>query len=107
MDRSAVRKSIFDSYTFVSNLIDIAGDGDLPPSADPFEAVTLGVYIQIADGLGTRKLRWSDVKDVLWGLRQYMVVEGYMFEIVFLIKEGLEAADVLGFGRVGQAPSSG
>ena len=51
-------------------------------------------------------MKWSDVRDVLVGLREYMVVQGHLFELVFLVRqEG--SADILGSGQVqGEGPTS-
>ncbi|KAL9069636.1 MAG: hypothetical protein Q9161_005435 [Pseudevernia consocians] len=97
----ALRNMLFDAYTFVSNLIDIAGDGYLPASADPYEVATEGAFIRIisARKTGPGGLRWSSVRDVLLGLREYMVVQGRLFQVSFVISQE-QGAENLGFGRV-------
>lgn len=70
---------IWDALTLVSNIVDVAGDGELPSSEDPFTS-----YMQDEHGgavaleieslrIGARKMRWSDVKNALVGLYDYMV----------------------------------
>ena len=100
IDETALRNTLFDAYTFVSNLIDIASDGDLPASADPYEVETEGVYIRIdSDRIGLTRMKWSNVKDVLWSLREYMVIEGRSFQTAFVIMDA-QGTDTLGFGRL-------
>lgn len=96
IDETALRDTLFSAYILVSNLIDIAGEGELPASSDPYELVTVGVYITMSSDR-LKKLRWSNVKDVLWSLREYMVIEGRSFQTAFLIT-GAESGDTLGFG---------
>ena len=100
IDETALRNTIFDAYTFVTNLIDIAGDGDLPASSDPYEVETEAVYIKInSNTIGHKKLRWSNVKDVLWSLREYMVIEEHSFQIASVIMDAQGTVN-LGFGCV-------
>ena len=100
INKTALRNILFDAYTFVSNLIDIAGDGDLPASSDPYEVEAEGAYIRmISDRRGLKKLKWSNVKDVLWSLREYMVIQGHTFQTAFVIKDA-QGASTLGFGRL-------
>lgn len=100
MDETALRNTLFDAYTFVTNLIDIAGDGNLPASSDPYEVETEGVYIKISsDRIDPKRLRWSNVKDTLWSLREYMVIEGHSFQTAFVIMDA-QGTDTLGFGRL-------
>lgn len=47
--------------------------------------------------IGHKKLKWSNVKDVLWSLREYMVLEGHSFQTSFLIKDA-QGTVTLGFG---------
>lgn len=100
LDKTALRNAIYNAYTFVSNVIDISGDGDLPVSSDPYEVSTRGAFIRLdSDVQAHKKLKWSDVKEVLWGLRKFMVVQGNSFRLVFVIvQEGQTQA--LGWGRV-------
>ena len=100
IERTALRPAIYYAYETVSNLIDIVGDGDLPTSSMPYKVVKYHAYIRLdADVQAHRKLRWSDVKEILWGLRTFMIVQGNSFRMAFLIiEEGQE--HVLGYGRV-------
>ena len=100
IDRTPLRNAIYDAWTTASNVIDTLGDGDLPPSQNPYKVVRNGAYIRLdGDVRAHRKLRWSDVKEILWGLRTFMVVQGNSFRMAFLIiEEGQE--NVLGYGRV-------
>ncbi|CAF9933993.1 MAG: hypothetical protein ALECFALPRED_005813 [Alectoria fallacina] len=99
LHKTALRNAIYDAYTFVSNLIDIAGDGYLPPSADPFEAESEGAYLIMTENKTGPGLKWSSVRDVLLGLREYMVVQGHSFELCFTIaQEGVGVS--LGAGYV-------
>ena len=100
IDKTALRNAIYNAWTTVSNIIDISGDGDLPASSNPYEVVTDRAYIRLDEVLQAhRKLRWSDVKEILWGLRTFMVVQGNSFRMAFeIIEEG--QADVLGSGLV-------
>ena len=77
IDKTALRNLLFNAYTFVSNLIDVAGDGFLPPPSDPYEVMTRDAYIKIANAKESAhgKLKWSNVRDVLLSLREYMVVQ--------------------------------
>ncbi|KAM0798267.1 hypothetical protein BDR22DRAFT_891572 [Usnea florida] len=100
IDKTALRNAIYNAWTTVSNIIDISGDGDLPASSNPYEVVTDGAYIGLDESVKAhRKLKWSDVKEILWGLRTFMVVQGNSFRMAFLIVEEGQA-DVLGSGRV-------
>lgn len=75
-DGSDLGSALFNAYTSVENIIEVAGDGEVPASALPFEVVKEGAYVLIAnDDVGAEgwKLRWGDVKDVLWGLREYLI----------------------------------
>ncbi|CAD6586537.1 MAG: hypothetical protein ASARMPREDX12_002380 [Alectoria sarmentosa] len=99
LDKTALRNVIYDAYTFVSNLIDIVGDGHLPTSADPFEAGSEGAYLVMTGNRAGPRLKWSSVRDVLWGLREYMVVQDHSFELGFTIaQEGVGGS--LGAGYV-------
>ena len=100
LDKTALREAIYNAYTFVSNVIDISGDGDLPVSSDPYEVSTRGAFIRLdSDIQAHKKLKWSDVKEILWGLRKFMVVQGNSFRLIFLITQDGQT-DTLGFGRV-------
>lgn len=57
-----------------------------------------GVYIYMRSDR-FRKMRWSNVKDVLWSLREYMVVEGHAVRTAFAVTEA-EGGGMLGFGQV-------
>ena len=108
LDRGPVRQLLSNAYTFVSNVVDIAGDGYLPRSADPFEDGIAGAYLVIANiGPDFHRLKWSHVKDVLWGLREFMVVQGHLFETGFFIRNGQYFDEELGFGRVQHESSLG
>ena len=67
----------------------------------------MGAYVRInSKNYGTKNLKWSDVKDTLWGLREFMVVRGHLFEVVFVIQrrgDTLDVVDNVGFGRVDRA----
>ena len=107
LERGAVRNLLFDAYTNAVDVIDIAGDGIIPASADPYQAVTQGAYIRVsAEKAGVEKLRWSDLKDSFWGLREYMVVQGHSFAIRFEIFRFDDGVFYLGHGRVDLASSS-
>lgn len=101
IDKTALRNILFDAYTFVSNLIDVAGDGYLPASSDPYEVAKEGAFIRIisARKTGPGGLKWSSVRDVLLGLREYMVVQERLFRVSFVISQE-QGAETLGFGRV-------
>ena len=102
-----MRKLLFDAYTHAVNVIDIAGDGIIPASVDPYQAVTQGAYIRInAEKAGIERLKWSDLKDSLWGLREYMVVQGHLFALRFEIFRIDDGVFYLGDGRVDLASSS-
>ena len=106
LGKGAVRKLLFDAYMYVTDVIDIAGDGVIPESAEPYQAVTPGAYIRVsAETAGVEKLKWSHLKDSLWGLRQYMVVQGHFFAIRFEIFRMDEGTFYLGDGRVDLASS--
>ena len=106
LDKTAVRKVLFDTYTHASNVIDIAGDGVIPSAAVPYQAVTAGAYIRVTtEKSGVEKLRWSDLRDTVWGLREYMVVQGHMFAISFEIMRIDDGTFFLGSGRVDLASS--
>ena len=62
----------------------MAGDGDVPLSALPYEVVRGGIFLQINRDIvpsGTKRLRWSTIRDVLIGLREFMVLQGHPFEV--------------------------
>ena len=102
-----MRKLLFDAYTHAVDVIDIAGDGVIPPSIDPYQAVTPGAYIRvIAERAGVDRLRWSDLRDSIWGLREYMVVQDHLFAIKFEIFRIDDGVFYLGEGRVDLASSS-
>ena len=85
----------------------MAGDGVIPASAMPYQAVTPGAYIRVtAEKAGVEKLKWSDLKDALWGLREYMVVQGHLYAIRFEIFRIDDGVFYLGDGRVDLASSS-
>ena len=106
LERGAVRKLLFDAYMYVTDVIDIAGDGVIPASAEPYQAVTAGAYIRVhAEKAGVEKLKWSHLKDSLWGLREYMVVQGHLFAIRFEIYRIDDGIFYLGDGRVDLASS--
>ena len=96
----ALRNALYDAWTTVSNVIDISGDGDLPASSNPYKVSKYRAYIRLdGDVQAHRKLKWSDVKEILWGLRTFMVVQGNSFRMAFsIMEEGQE--HVLGYGRV-------
>ena len=102
LEITAVRKLFFDAYTSVSNLIEIAGDGDIPIKAQPYKAATAGADLSVdARMTGPIRLKWSDLRGTLWGLREFMVVRRHLFEVVFAItrdEDGVRSH--LGFGRV-------
>ena len=100
IDKTALRTAIYYAYEAASNLIDGVGDGDLPASQMPYKVVNFHAYIRLdGDVQAHRKLRWSDVKDILWGLRKFMILQGNSFRMAFMIiEEGQER--VLGYGRV-------
>ena len=101
-----MRKLLFDAYTHAVDVIDIAGDGVIPPSVDPYQAVTPGAYVRVtAEKAGIEKLRWSDLRDSLWGLREYMVVQDHFFAIQFEIFRIDDGVFYLGAGRVDLASS--
>lgn len=107
LERLPVRNVLFDAYTHVSNIIDIAGDGVIPPPAEPYLAVTPGAYVRVTtEKAGVEKMKWSDLKDVLWGLREYMVVQDHFFAIHFDIFRIDDGVFYLGEGRVDLASSS-
>lgn len=91
-----------DAYTSVSNLIEIAGDGDIPIKAQSYKAATAGADLSVdARMTGPIRLKWIDLRGTLWGLRQFMVVRRHSFEVVFAItrdEDGVRSH--LGFGRV-------
>ena len=100
LDNTALRNVFYNAYTFVSNVIDVSGDGDLPASCDPYKELVDGAFIRLdSDARGRNKLKWSDVKEILWGLRDFMVVQGNSFRLAFIIKQEGQAGD-LGYGRV-------
>ena len=102
-----MRKLLFDAYTHATNIIDIAGDGIIPASAEPYQAVTPGAYIRVtAEKAGVEKLKWSDLRDSLWGLREYMVVQEHLCAIRFEIFRIDNGVFYLGDGRVDLASSS-
>ena len=100
IDKPSLRNAIYYAWTTASNIIDELGDSDLPPSQNPYKVVNYHAYIRLdGDVQAHRKLRWSDVKEILWGLRTFMVVQGNSFRMAFvIIEEGQE--HVLGYGRV-------
>ena len=101
LGRGPVRKLLFDAYTHAVDVIDIAGDGVIPASAEPYQAVTPGAYIRVTtEKAGGEKLKWSDLRDSLWGLREYMVVQGHLFAIRFEIFREDGGVFYLGDGRV-------
>ena len=101
-----MRKVLFDAYTHISNIIDIAGDGIIPASAEPFQEVTEGAYIRVSsEKAGIEKLKWSHLKDSLWGLREFMVVQGHLNAITFEIFRIDDGVFYLGYGRVDLAIS--
>ena len=107
LGKAPVRKLLFDAYTHATNVIDIAGDGVIPASAVPYQAVTPGAYIRVtAEKSGVEKLKWSDLKDAIWGLREYMVVQGNLYAIRFEIFREDDGVFYLGDGRVDLASSS-
>ena len=68
----------------------------------------MGAYLVIATiGVGPHHLKWSHLKDTLWGLREFMVVQEHLIDIGFFIRDGPLFDDELGFGRVQheQSPS--
>ena len=66
LDKTALRSAIYNAYTFVSSVIDISGDGDLPASSDPYKVSTDGAFIRLdSDVQGHKNLKWSDVKEIL------------------------------------------
>ena len=100
LDTTAVRTLLFEAYTDVTNLIDIAGDGDVPRRANPYYKKTTGAYVLICRGSGSEHLKWSDVRAILWGLKEFMVVQKHNFELNFDIAQTGHPGDYLGFGRV-------
>ena len=88
---------IIHEHMTISDLIDIAGDGEIPYYLEPFLIRSTGCTLMINSGLV--QLKWSDLKDVLWGLREYMIVQGHFFELSFAIKRGREI-EAMGSGYV-------
>lgn len=93
LDSTAVRRVLFDSYMDVTNIIDIAGDGDIPESIGHYKRKRAGAYLSIiTEGPGSAVLKWSELKDTLWGLREYMVVQGHLCPLKFWITQPGEAS---------------
>ena len=107
LGKGPVRKLLFDAYTHAANIIDIAGDGIIPAAAIPYQVVTPGAYIRVtSEKAGVEKLKWSDFKDALWGLREYMVVQGHLYAIRFEIFRIDDGVFYLADGRVDLASGS-
>ena len=86
LDKAAVRRILFHSYTIVENIIDVAGDGAIPQSAKPFQEITAEAYVEVdIDNEIYSRMKWSELKDTLWGLREYTVVQGHWFPLRFII----------------------
>ena len=100
IDRTALRRAIYHAWETASSIIELIGDGDLPASQMPYKVVNNHAYLRLdGDPQAHRKLRWSDVKEILWGLRKFMILRGNSFRMAFVIIE--EGQDhVLGYGRV-------
>ena len=105
LDKAAVRRILFHSYTIVENIIDVAGDGVIPQSANPFQEITSGAYFEVeVDNEIYSKMKWSELKDTLWGLREYTVVQGHWFPLRFIILRLGINGGYLGEGRLHTAP---
>ena len=50
--------------------------------------------------LGPHHLKRSHLKDTLWSLREFMVVQDHLIDIVFPIRDGPLFDNELGFDRV-------
>ena len=102
LSRNAVRDILFHNYLFFANLIDSHGDDVLPPQWDPFKAYVVGAYVDLYSRFRDRPLRYSNVRDVLWGLKEYTVAQGHWVEICFLIrpKLGLGPEATIGAGHL-------
>lgn len=94
---SRLRNVLWDVYTFVSSILEISGDGDLPPSRNPYVEQKLGCQILIGSQTG-HVLKWSIVRDVLVGLREVMVLQGRAYAARFTI--WLEGEGKMGWGIV-------
>ena len=87
------------AYTEVESIIDVAGDGDVPASALPYQTLKQGASLEIVrDTIMTTPIKWSNVKDTLVGLRQWMILMGHRRELGFSIVLG--ESEYLSYGRV-------
>ena len=92
LEKTAARKVLFDSYMDVTNIIDVAGDGDIPGAVSPYRRRTPGAYLYVdTEGPDLAGLKWSEFKDALWGLKEYMVVQGHLCPSAFWITHSGEA----------------
>ena len=103
LKKSAVRNVLWAAYEFADNLIDVAGDGLVPSAALPYETGTWDVCVGVlaTTGAGVNKLRWSDFRSTMWGLRDFMVLQDHLFAIDFGIVRVGDGEIYLGAGYVG------
>lgn len=88
LESSAVRKVLFDSYMDVTNIIDVAGDGVIPGVVSPYRRKSAGAYLSVdTEGPSFTGLKWSELKVTLWGLKEYMVVQGHLCPLTFWITQ--------------------
>lgn len=86
LESTAVRKVLFDSYMDVTNIIDVAGDGDIPGAVSPYRRKIADASLSVdTEGPGFAGLKWSELKVTLWGLKEYMVVQGHLCPLTFWI----------------------
>ena len=94
-----MRTVITDACTYVSYLVDLTGDGYF---ADPYVDSKMGIIVRIfGSDMGRQTLKWSNVKDVLLALREYLVVQGHLYRVRFAITKGDGVSELLGFGIIG------
>lgn len=85
----------------MANIIDVSHDGEVPSSQLPYKFAKPGAFIKVAnDNVGPAgpQLTWSNVRDILLGLREYMVVLGHRVELGCIIKSAED--ELLGYARV-------
>ena len=95
---------LYGAFDEIQTTIDVAGDGIIPSSAALYMRSVPGADIAIPthnEGTSTpenQKMKWSEMKDVVEGLIEYMIAQENREELLFLVMK--DEAVELSVGRI-------
>jgi len=95
----SLRTLLFAAIDEISNIIDVAGDGKVLISQEVYKRHLNGIKVEmVTRGVGGQVLKWSDVENVLVGLRQYVLLSQRWESVGFqVIVDGVEGLSGMGF----------